>query len=128
MLTRLLQNRTEGFGGGTVAYGFKRGASFVKKSASYAVGFDVDKKAIHMLSVDSYGNILSDSICMDKGNISRVRKTLCGGWKIYVKGRKRPQRILVPAYTYCEDERAGILYAHQKKQAADFRALMESFM
>jgi len=98
-----------------------------KKMYNFAVGFRAEAKEFVLVQIDSDGNTGGELMTFTKSNVTEVKKTLQGGFKITSSLTDKPLALTVPGFVPDSLEDAYQLPINQQEQAAQFAAMMKSF-
>ncbi|MCL2023624.1 MAG: hypothetical protein FWG82_04555 [Oscillospiraceae bacterium] len=112
----------------TLCYGYwMKSGLFSKKMYNFAVGFRADDNEFILVQIDSDGNTDGESMTFSKNNVTEIKKTLQGGFKITSSLTDKPLILIVPGFVPDSMEDAYQLPINQQEQAAQFTAMMKNY-
>ena len=112
--------------GYTVCYGYWMKSGLMSKTMyNYAVGFKADTSEIVLVPIDSDGGEVGEALRFQKSDITAVKKTLQGAWRITSAFTKKPLELMVPGFVPDSLEDAYQLPINQQEQSQAFMAMMK---
>lgn len=128
LITAAFKDAVPDGAGYTLCYGYWIKSGFLTRTMySYAVGFCADTKDIILIPINSDGEITGEPIHFQKSNVTKVKKTMQGGWEITSSLTDKPLVLIVPGFVPDSGESAYQLPINQIEQAQTFISMMKSY-